>query len=82
LNKIEKAQRTRHYCEDPVFQESIAVLRAENVKKWQKCDPKDTDTQIECKYFDKAINELLREFKRTIDDGLMEEKTIERKRGK
>lgn len=78
MSKIAKAQRVRDLIEHPEFKDAIAVLRTGNIEKWQKSNIHDKEAQTECKYFEKALNDLLRQFKRVIEDGVMEEETNRR----
>lgn len=78
MDKIQKAHKVRNFIEDESFKEAIAYLRAENVKKWQQSDTKDDEAQRDCKYIEYAINELLKQFKRIIDTGLIEEDKLKR----
>lgn len=80
MNKIEKGRRTRELLEHPEFKDAIAIIRAENVNKWQRCGLKDIETQEECKMLDHAVNELLKRFKRVLDDGKVEEDRQKRTR--
>jgi len=82
MSKIEKGRRARELLEHPEFKDAIAIIRAENVNKWQRCGLKDIETQEECKMLDHAINELLKRFKRVLDDGKIEEDRQQRTRAR
>jgi len=75
MSKIEKAHRARELLDHPEFQDAVAIIRAENVAKWQKSNLHDKEVQTQCKYMEHAINELLKQFKRVLEDGLLEEAT-------